>query len=132
METDTAGYRAYGRNYIVGGGNRRCDNGAGKCSRNHAQKNCAAQRGRDAGEKRTHATDVHPLSPAVLSVAISQAAQSRTVDEGGKAPVSPCEPLCAIFRRKPSWVPAFTRESKRGPFVREVEKRDEKRFGTAL
>ena len=29
-------------------------------------------------------------------------------------------------------VPAFTRESERGPFVREVEKRDEKRFGTAL
>ena len=29
-------------------------------------------------------------------------------------------------------VPAFTRESKRGPFVREVEKRDRKRFGTAL
>ena len=29
-------------------------------------------------------------------------------------------------------VPTFTRESKRGPFVREVEKRDEKRFGTEL
>ena len=29
-------------------------------------------------------------------------------------------------------VPAFTRESERGPFVREVEKRDEKRFGTEL
>ena len=29
-------------------------------------------------------------------------------------------------------VPAFTRESERGPFVREVEKRDEKRLGTAL
>ena len=27
-------------------------------------------------------------------------------------------------------VPAFTRESERGPFVREVENRDEKRFGT--
>ena len=24
------------------------------------------------------------------------------MDEGGKAPVSPCEPLCAIFLRKPS------------------------------
>ena len=51
---------------------------------------------------------------------------------GGKAPVSPCEPLCAIFLRKPSVLPAFARESKRGAFVREVEKRDEKRFGTAL
>ena len=25
--------------------------------------------------------------------------------EGGKAPGSPCEPLCAIFRRKPSVYP---------------------------
>ena len=29
-------------------------------------------------------------------------------------------------------IPTFTRESERGPFVREVEKRDEKRFGTEL
>ena len=29
-------------------------------------------------------------------------------------------------------VPAFTRESKRGPFVREVENRNKKRFETAL
>ena len=29
-------------------------------------------------------------------------------------------------------VPTFVRESKRGPFVREVENRDEKRFETAL
>ena len=36
--------------------------------------------------KRTHATDVHPLSPAVLSAAISLAAQSPAVDEGGKTP----------------------------------------------
>ena len=49
-----------------------------------------------------------------------------------KAPVSPCEPLCAICLREPSVLPAFTRESKRGPFVSEVEKRDEKRFETAL
>jgi len=27
-------------------------------------------------------------------------------------------------------VPAFARESERGPFVKEVEKHDEKRFGT--
>ena len=66
---------------------------------------------------------MHPLSPAILSVAISLAAQSRTVDEGGKAPVSACEPLCAIFLREPSVWPTFTRESERGPFVGEVEKR---------
>ena len=33
---------------------------------------------------------------------------------------------------KAECVPAFTRESERVPFVREVEKRDEKRFGTEL
>ena len=27
------------------------------------------------------------------------------MDEGGKAPVSPCEPLCAILLRKPSVYP---------------------------
>ena len=37
--------------------------------------------------------------------AISQAAQSRTVDEGGKAPVSPCVPLCAILLAKASVYP---------------------------
>ena len=46
--------------------------------------------------------------------------------------VSPCEPLCAIFLREPRCVPTFTCESKRGPFVREVEKCAKKRFGTAL
>ena len=33
---------------------------------------------------------------------------------------------------KAECVPTFTRESEHGPFVREVEKRDEKRFETAL
>ena len=58
--------------------------------------------------------------------AISLAAQDHAVDEGGTAPVSPCVPLCAIFLRKPSVLPAFGGEGKRGPFVREVEKRDER------
>ena len=40
--------------------------------------------------------------------AISLAAQSPAVSEGGKAPVSPCEPLCAIFLRKPSVYPLST------------------------
>ena len=55
--------------------------------------------------KRTHAIGVHPLPPAVLSVVISLAAQDRAVAEGGKARVSPCEPLCAILLRKPSVYP---------------------------
>ena len=75
---------------------------------------------------------MHPLLPAVLSVAISLAAQDRAVAGGGKAPVSACEPLCARLGGRVACVPAFTCESERGPFVREVEKRDEKRFGTAL
>ena len=33
---------------------------------------------------------------------------------------------------KAECVPAFTRESERGPFVREVEKRNKERLGTAL
>ena len=37
--------------------------------------------------------------------AISLAAQSPAVDEGGKAPVSPCVPLCAILLRKASVYP---------------------------
>ena len=48
---------------------------------------------------------------------------------------SPCFAVCALvcdFSPKAECVPAFTRESKCGPFVRDVEKRDEKRFGTAL
>ena len=36
---------------------------------------------------------------------ISLAAQSRTVIAEGKASVSPCGPLCAIFLRKPSVYP---------------------------
>ena len=37
--------------------------------------------------------------------AISLAAQSPAVSEGGKATVLPCVPLCAIFLRKPSVYP---------------------------
>ena len=36
---------------------------------------------------------------------ISLTAQDRAVAEGGKAPVSPCEPLCAILLRKASVYP---------------------------
>ena len=38
------------------------------------------------------------------------------------APVSPCEPLCALLLAKASVVPAFIRKSERGPFVPEVLK----------
>ena len=55
--------------------------------------------------KRTHAIGVHPLPPAFLLVTISLAAQSPAVAKGGKAPVSACEPLCAILLRKPSVYP---------------------------
>ena len=46
-----------------------------------------------------------------------------------------CFAVCALvcdLSPKAECVPAFTRESERGPFVREVEKRDEKRFRPAL
>ena len=48
---------------------------------------------------------------------------------------APCFAVCALvcdLSPKAECVPTFTRESEHGPFVREVEKRDEKRFGTAL
>ena len=40
--------------------------------------------------------------------AISLAAQDHIVAGGGKAPVSPCVPLCAIFLRRPSVYPLLT------------------------
>ena len=47
----------------------------------------------------------------------------------------PCFAVCALVCDpvgKGECVPTFACESKRGAFVREVEKRDEKRFGPAL
>ena len=46
--------------------------------------------------------------------------------------IAPCFAVCALvcdFSPKAECVPAFARESKRGPFVREVENRDEKWLG---
>ena len=66
---------------------------------------------------------MHPLSPVVLFGAISQAAQSRTVADRGD---TPCFAVCALVCDpvgEGERVPTFTRESKRGPFVGEVEKR---------
>ena len=62
----------------------------------------------------------------------SLAAQSRIVAGGREGP---CFAVCALvcdFSPKAEGVPAFACESERGPFVGEVEKWDEKRFGTAL
>ena len=53
----------------------------------------------------------------------------------GRGKEGPCFGVCALVcdpLSRAECVPTFTRESERGPFVREVEKRDEKRFGTAL
>ena len=64
--------------------------------------------------------------------AILLAAQSHAVAEGGKAP---CFGVCALVcdpSPKGECVPAFTRKSERGPFVRKVENWDEKWLGTAL
>ena len=50
-------------------------------------------------------------------------------------PKRPCFAVCAAvcdLSRKAECVPAFTRESERGPFVREVEKQDEKRLGDKI
>ena len=50
-------------------------------------------------------------------------------------PKRPCFGVWAAvcdFSPKAECVPAFTRESERGPFVSEVKKCDEKRFGTEL
>ena len=53
----------------------------------------------------------------------------------GRGKEGPCFGVCALvcdLFPKAECVPAFTRESERGPFVGEVEKRDEKRFGAEL
>ena len=49
----------------------------------------------------------------------------------GRGRECPCFAVCARvcdLSPRAECVPAFTRESERGPFVREVENRDEKRF----
>ena len=61
--------------------------------------------------------------------------RAKRSEGSNSAPIrnAPCFGVCAIvcdLSPKAECVPAFTRESERRPFVREVEKRDEKRFGT--
>ena len=53
----------------------------------------------------------------------------------GRGREGPCFAVCALVCDpvgEGECVPAFARESKRGPFVGEVEKCDEERFETAL
>ena len=53
----------------------------------------------------------------------------------GRGRECPCFAVCALVcdpSSKAECVSTFARESERGPFVREVENRDEKRLGTAL
>ena len=53
----------------------------------------------------------------------------------GRGREGPCFAVCAVVcdpLSRAECVPAFARESERRPFVGEVEKRDEKRFETAL
>ena len=53
----------------------------------------------------------------------------------GRGRKAPCFGVCAVVcdsLRRAGCVLPFVRESNRGPFVSEVEKRDEKRFGAAL
>ena len=67
----------------------------------------------------------------LINRAISQAAQSPAV-AGGEGP---CFAVCALVcdpLSKSEGVPTFARESERGPFVREVEKQDEKQLGDKI
>ena len=63
--------------------------------------------------------------------------RAKRSEGSNSAPIrnAPCFAVCAVvcdLSLKAECVPAFACESKRGPFVGEVEKRDEKRFETAL
>ena len=79
-----------------------------------------------------HVSGVHPLFLVILLGAISLAVKSRSVFAEGKAPCFGVQAAVCDPSPKAESVPAFTRESERGPFVREAEKCDEMRLGTAL
>ena len=111
--------------------------------------NHAAQRGRDAfgTATRISASLIRRLSAFFRSVSDQdpKAAKFAVLNPGhagfpkrversegsNSAPIqnAPCFAVCAAVcdpSLKAECVPAFTRESERGPFVREVEKRDER------
>ena len=54
--------------------------------------------------------------------AILLAAQSHAVPAEGKAPVSACEPLCAILLRKPSVYPLSSAKANVGRFAGDCDK----------
>ena len=119
------------------------------------QKDHAAQRGRDAfgTATRISASLLRRLSAFFRSVSNQdpKAAKFAVLNPGhagfpkrversegsNSAPIrnAPCFAVCALVcdsLSEAECVPAFTRESERGPFVREVEKQDEKRLGDKI
>ena len=50
--------------------------------------------------KRTHATGVHPLPPAVLCPNVRGVSETLRAAAGVKPCVSACKPLCAVFVRE--------------------------------
>ena len=97
----------------------------------------AAQRGRDAFGS-THDQAPKAAKFAVLNPGHAGFPKRVERSEGSNsAPIqnAPCFAVCAAVcdpSLKAECVPAFTRESERGPFVREVEKRDERWFEIEL
>ena len=119
------------------------------------QTDHAAQRGRDAfgAATRISASLLRRLSAFFRSVSNQdpKAAKFAVLNPGhagfpkrversegsNSAPIrnAPCFAVCALVcdsLSEAECVPAFTRESERGPFVREVEKQDEKRLGDKI
>ena len=131
------------------------ERGAHKCNFNKREKGYAAQRGRGASEQRrascaslsrrlsaffgsTPGQDQKAAKYAVLNPGHAGFPKRVERSEGSNsAPIrnAPCFAVWAAVCDpvgEGECVPTFARESKRGPFVREVENWDEKRFETAL
>ena len=126
--------------------------GRENCNFDKSKKDHAAQRGRDASEQR-RASLSRRLS-AFFGIPLDQAPKAEKFavlppghagfpkraerSEGSDTtPIrnSPCFAVCALVcdsSPKAECVPAFECESERGPFVKEVEKRDEKRLGIKI
>ena len=119
------------------------------------KKDHAAQRGRDACGTATRISaslsrrlsaffgSTHDQAPKAAKFAVlnpGHAGFPKRVErsEGSDSvPIrnAPCFAVCALVcdpLSKSEGVPTFARESKRGPFVREVENRDEKRLGDKI
>ena len=113
--------------------------GTGRTGRNFDRngKDHAAQRGRDAFGS-THDQAPEAAKFAVLNPGHAGFPKRVERSEGSDTtPIrnAPCFAVCALVCDpvgEGECVPAFARESERGPFVQEVENRDEKWFGTAL